>query len=490
MATTPPALGTDAFKENADERKIYVPANSVGDTSTDGTYKHKWSAYASAIEAFPVTATGDCGTNCTYTLYGNGHLVISGTGAMEDYERNNDTGWNGNNDGITSIVIESRVASIDNGAFQDCYNLTSVSIPASVTSIGETAFLQCGTNATALTVTFAEGSTLATIGPGAFAEANLTSITIPNRVTSIGNSAFKECRNLTSVSIPASVTSLGEEAFSKSGTNAAALTVTFAEGTSPMTIGIGAFAVSNLTSISIPNRVTSIDGYAFDRCSNLATITLNSNPTIGDDAFLGIKDGATVKMNLTANSGDGAYWMTFYNENYGFTADTNTKIYKAKVNDGKTAVVLTEVADIPANNAAVLKSSNAAITMTLASSTSGDYTDNELKGAASATVVAAGDNIYCLSNETTREGGLTPRGVGFYTYTGTIPVNRAYLVVTPTTSRGFLGFGDDDDATAIDNGKWKIDNSDGTIYDLSGRIVTGHPRKGIYVKNGKLVVIK
>ena len=273
-----------------------------------------------------------------------------------------------------------------------------------------------------------------------------------------------------------------------------------------MTIGIGAFAESNLTSITIPNRVTSIGNYAFYKNSNLATITLNSNPTIGDGAFLEIKDGATVTMNLTANSGDGAYWMTFYNENYSFTADTNTKIYKAKVNDGKTAVVLTEVADIPANNAAVLKSSNEVVTMTLASSAGGDYTGNELKGAASATVVAAGDNIYCLSNETTREGGLTPRGVGFYTYTGTIPVNHAYLVVTddPTTSRGFLGFGDDDGATAIDNSpldpkgrllpkgtqEFTIDNSDGTIYDLSGRIVTGQPRKGIYVKNGKLVVIK
>ena len=103
------------------------------------------------------------------------------------------------------------------------------------------------------------------------------------------------------------------------------------------------------------------------------------------------------------------------------------------------------------------------------------------------------DNAYCLSNETT---GSSPRGVGFYLYTpsdgATIPAHRAYLVVTggPTNSRGFLGFGDDDGTTSIDNGKWKIDNSDGTIYDLSGRIVKGQPRKGIYVKNGKKVVIK
>ena len=428
--------------------------------------------------------------DCTLIL-SEGTLTVSGTGAMADYATSNNTPWYYKKGDITSVVIESGVTSIGNYAFEDCTNLASVSIPASVTRLGDHAFKNCGTNAAALTVTFAEGTSPMTIGEYAFKKANLTSITIPNRVTSIGKSAFNECTNLASVSIPASVTSLGEEAFSKSGTNAAALTVTFAEGTSPMTIGLAAFAKSNLTSITIPNRVTSISNYAFHKCTNLATITLNSNPTIGVDAFLEIKDGATVTMNLTANSGDGAYWMTFYNKNYGFTADTNTKIYKAKVNSGKTAVVLTEVDDIPKGNAAVLKSSNEVVTMTLASSTSGDYTGNELQGAASATVVAAGDNIYCLSNETTREGGQTPRGVGFYTYTGTIPVNRAYLVVTddPSTSRGFLGFGDDDDATAIDNGKWKIDNSDGTIYDLSGRIVKGQPRKGIYVKNGKLVVI-
>ena len=327
--------------------------------------------------------------------------------------------------------------------------------------------------------------------PWYYKKGDITSVVIGSGVTSIGNYAFEDCTNLASVSIPASVTRLGDHAFKNCGTNAAALTVTFAEGTSPMTIGLAAFAKSNLTSITIPNRVTSIGNYAFHKCTNLATITLNSNPTIGVDAFLEIKDGATVTMNLTANSGDGAYWMTFYNKNYGFTADTNTKIYKAKVNDGKTAVVLTEVADIPANNAAVLKSSNEVVTMTLASSTSGDYTGNELQGTDAA--LDTPDNAYCLSNETT---GSSPRGVGFYLYTPSygakIPAHRAYLVVTggPTNSRGFLGFGDDDGTTSIDNGKWKIDNSAGTIYDLSGRIVTGQPRKGIYVKNGKLVVIK
>ena len=441
-----------------------------------------------AVSGAWADGSGNCGTTgheseVSWTLTDAGVLTVSGTGAMADYEDAFDgTPWNCYD--ITSVVIGSGVTSIGDNAFGDCYNLASVSIPASVTSIGYHAFQNCGTNAAALTVTFAEGTSPMTIGLAAFAKSNLTSITIPNRVTSIANSAFSECYNLASVSIPASVTSIGETAFHQCGRNATALTVTFAEGSTPMTIGPAAFAESKLTSITIPNKVTSIGNYAFYNNSNLATITLNSNPFIGANAFDGIKAGASLTMNLTANSGGGAYWMTFYNENYSFTADTNTKIYKAKVNSGKTAVVLTEVDDIPKGNAAVLKSSNEVITMTLASSTSGNYDGNQLQGA-DGTMDAPAD-AYCLSNEN------PGRGVGFYTYTGTIPVNRAYLEVNggPTTSRGFLGFGDDDGTTSIDNGKWKIDNSDGTIYDLSGRIVTGHPRKGIYVKNGKKVVIK
>ena len=182
-------------------------------------------------------------------------------------------------------------------------------------------------------------------------------------------------------------------------------------------------------------------------------------------------------------------------------------IYKAKVNGDKTKVILTEVGGntITMGQAVVLKSSSASISLSQKLEAAGDYSGNELKGTDAA--LDTPDNAYCLSNETT---GSSPRGVGFYLYTPSdgakIPAHRAYLIVTgvPTTSRGFLGFGDDDGATAIDNSpldpkgrllpkgtqEFTIDNSAGTIYDLSGRIVTGQPRKGIYVKNGKLVVIK
>ena len=115
---------------------------------------------------------------------------------------------------LKSIDIPKRMTSIGNCAFSGCNFLESVSIPASVTSIGDFAFQRCGEYAEALTVSFAEGSTLESIGEYAFIESALKSIDIPNSVTSIGERAFSGCSKLESVSIPASVTSIGVAAFS------------------------------------------------------------------------------------------------------------------------------------------------------------------------------------------------------------------------------------------------------------------------------------
>lgn len=196
-------------------------------------------------------------------------------------------------------------------------------------------------------------------------------------------------------------------------------------------------------------------------------------------------------INLTANAGDAAdeYWATYYDSSEGYRADANTTVYQAAVNGTKTGVVLTEVTgrEIPAGKAVVLKSSASSITLTPAETTQ-TLTGNELKG--SDVDLSTPSNAYCLSKETT---GTSPRGIGFYTYTlTTIPANKAYLVVEggSATSRGFLGFGEDDNTTAIEAHKAISAEADGTIYDLSGRRVTAQPQKGFYVKNGKKFVIK
>ena len=409
-----------------------TPASTVTLGGSNSTFASNLNSIVFTLAT--VVASGNCGTSgheseVTWTLISDGVLTISGSGAMADYANASGQPWYSNSASITSVVVGSGVTHIGNDSFSELSNMTSVTLNEGLLTIGEYAFYNDN-------------------------NAGFTSVTIPASVTSICDCAFNYCTNLA--------------------------TVTFSDGSNLTTIGYNAFkACSTLGSITIPASVTSIDGYVFYNCSNLATVTFNSNPAIGTYALMNIKAGATVTMNLTANGPvDGAYWTTFYNENYGFTADGNTTIYKATVNGAKTAVVLTEVADIPANNAAVLKSSNAAITMTLTTSASDDYTGNELQGANAA--MAAPTNAYCLTGY---DGTL-----GFYTYTGTIPVNKAYLVV-PSSARSFYGFGDNY-TTDIDLPEAVVIEDDGPIYDLSGRRVTGQPKKGIYVKNGKLFVIK
>ena len=527
-------LGTNAFDNCASGLKIYVFSDKVDD------YKvaTNWSSYESNIVGFD----GSCGDpsvnegkNVTWA-YDNGTLTIIGTGAMADYVSGN-PGWYSYMDNISSIVIENGVTSIGDYVFQDCSGLTSVTfasgsqlesigvnafyscskltsvtIPASVTSIGYGAFMGCS----GLTsVTFASGSQLASIGERAFCSCtnnNLTSIEIPASVKSIGGSAFyfctgltsvafasgsqlesigvqafTSCSGLTSIEIPASVKSIGESAFSYC---TGLTSVAFAYGSQLESIGVHAFTrCSGLTSIEIPASVKSIGKSAFNECFYLESVKLNSNPTIGEDAFRDIKYGATVTMNLKGNEGKTSeYWMTFYNKNYNFTADANTTVYKAAVSGSW--VNLTAVDDIPADNAAILKSSNAAITMTLTASATADYSGNELKGTDVDTDASGMTYAYCLSKNSSGE-------VGFYKFTGNsnygeiIPANRAYLIINDGGSgaRSFYGFDVEEDIkTAIQ--AVETVGEDGEIYDLSGRRVVGQPRKGIYVKNGKKIVIK
>ena len=96
-------------------------------------------------------------------------------------------------------------------AFYKRNDITSITIPASVTSIDYGAFYKC---ISLVSVTFAENSQLTSIGSSAFEYCtSLASIEIPASMTSIGDDAFGYCTSLASIKIPASVTSVGSYAF-------------------------------------------------------------------------------------------------------------------------------------------------------------------------------------------------------------------------------------------------------------------------------------
>ena len=225
------------------------------------------------------------------------------------------------------------VKSISAGAFRDCTNLTSITIPNSVTSIGAYAFYGC-TSLTSIMIP----TSVTSIEPDVFAYSGLTSITIPNSVTSIGEYAFERCTNLTSITISNSVTSIEYGAFegctsltsinvgsgntkydSRDNCNAIIETATNTlimgcKNTeipnSVTSIGNSAFNwCASLTSIMIPTSVTSIGEYAFEGCTNLTSIAIpNSVTSIGNGAFVGCTNLTSITIpNSVTSIGNNAF---------------------------------------------------------------------------------------------------------------------------------------------------------------------------------------
>ncbi len=164
---------------------------------------------------------------------------------------------------IPSTLGGYPVTFIDHGAFFNCTEITTVTIPAGVTDVAFNSFMYC---------------------------TNLKSISFPNTITALGDGVFAYCSHLTSVDLPDGLTTLQSGMFDH---------------------------CSALSTVDIPGRCTSIGSFAFQSCTSLSTITIPPSvsdvgqeafkssgvhaawfrgdaPTIGTDAFAGTPAGLTI----------------------------------------------------------------------------------------------------------------------------------------------------------------------------------------------------
>ena len=210
---------------------------------------------------------------------------------------------------ITSVTIPATVETIGEKAFKNCSGLASIKIPASVKSIGKDAFYKTDDVSSNLTaVEIEEGSVLETIG----------------------EYAFYGCYKLKGVKIPASVKSIGNFAFSAWGKapgeaneSSSLTTVEFEENSQLETIGNAAFQdCQKLTRIVIPEGVKNIGSSAFLRCSALEYAEIPSTVTnVQKAAFRGCTNVRVIsKISAYNYVNAGTSWEVFGNS-------PNAKIY-------------------------------------------------------------------------------------------------------------------------------------------------------------------
>lgn len=300
-ATTPPTLGEMIFMDCPNIPTIIVPAEAVE------TYKAApgWSDYADKIQADgdvpePPTTT----TIFTYT-------ATDQVKAFDDVE--NFTGATGMvshtfADGTGTVVYNGTVTALADGAFYYDWDtkesLSSVTLPESLTALGDDAFRGCTGLAT---VVFGGTPSLTTINKRAFRDCSaLTGIVIPLAVETIGSDAFQGCAALSSVTFEetSSLTTIGTGAFS----NCTSLeTITLPESVQVMgevqTAGDrtyyngSVFSGAGLTSFVVPKNLTTIYGGGHFRNCPIASLTVDAdNEKYGDRGCNAIIEKATDKL--------------------------------------------------------------------------------------------------------------------------------------------------------------------------------------------------
>lgn len=421
---------------------------------------------------------------------------------------------------LTSIGnLLDKVTNIPNKAFYNCTALTGeITLNAAITNIGEYAFYYCTNPGLSLSFT---NLTNATIGKWAFHTCKGLK-SIEGTAESIGMEAFRDCYNLTSIgNLLDNVTDIPNNAFN--GCSALPGNITLNAGIN--NIGNYAFIDSGISNIyCLAATPPKLGDVALGE--NALSVKVPSSAVRAYQSSWGrrypemtISAGDPTSATTAANSGSTTHWATFSNtysnSELSVEAGKTLTLYNATVADGKLTLTERTGSKVAKGEAVLVKTDAETVSVTpLATTNLVKAEDNDLLATPEyATILHSQDG--CKYYRLTYNNATDKTGLGFYlgvatvdgvkktdgTYLNASPY-KAYLKVTveaatePSTAklaRGFAFPGDDETTgieciTVTDESLHRNGNAEG-IFDLQGRKVS-KPTKGVYINNGKKVIIK
>lgn len=403
---------------------------------------------------------------------------------------------------LTTIKLPAELKTIDTQAFRSCTNLATVDYGTKVETIGDGAFWSTG----ALKKFFFKGS-VKTLGANAFQESGLTCVHLKGDMT-IGKEAFMMCTSLKYVEFPAT-----------------------SSATQPLTyVAEGMFAgCTSLPFITLPSTVTEIKANAFNGCSHLnyvnilaetpATLTTNTFDNTPKNVYVKASKLSAYRSNAdwnTLNLKD-TYEQTLNTKYATFTHDFPVDFVAANGRDAMEAYVgkstykvtqptkiqkilkMTKATSIAANEGVILAGTpGTTYTYRIAESAVAKLADNK--------VMPVREDTLLFQTETDHKSNWILQSdykLHLSQDAKTIYCGRAYVhEINETGVQGAksvvfgLSLDDEDgnmtnDATGIESidaaGKADEDN---VYYTISGVRVVNPTEKGVYIKNGKKVIVR
>ena len=396
---------------------------------------------------------------------------------------------------LTTIKLPAELKTIDAQAFRSCDHLATVDYGTKVETIGDGAFWSTG----ALKKFFFKGS-VKTLGADAFRESGLTCVHLKGDMT-IGKEAFMNCTSLKYVEFPAT-----------------------SSATQPLTyVAESMFAgCTSLPFITLPSTVTEIKANAFNGCSSLKYVNIlaASPATLGANAFpttAGVYVKPSKLSAYQANTAWNAYspkdtyeqtlatkYASFDHDfPVSFVAKNGHEALEAYVGPSTYRVTqptkvqkilkMIKVTSTAANEGVLLKGEvGRTYTYQIAETDPGLYTGNRVIGVREDTTLVQtesdGKSNWVLQSDYKLH----------LVSNGTIKSGRAYVHETNDgdTSFGakgiFLSFAlnEENNTTGIDSVENKKADEENVYYTLSGVRVINPTEKGVYIKNGKKVIIR